>query len=115
MTAAMQRIELDDLVATGPDTVTALAQTMFYKSGLHYTVGPQELTFTLKGPGEWLRPEQWLKLASLNSTGQTIIGTELTSHYDNVSWLTESVTWEWGRQDAFRTWKATAKCRRYWR
>ena len=115
MTGAMQRIELDGLVATSADTVTKLAQTQYYKAGLHYTAGPQELTFTLKGPGEWLRPDQWLSLACHNTTGETVIRSGHAAGYDVVGWITENVTWEWGRQDAFRTWSATAKCRRFWR
>ena len=115
MTAAEQRIELDDLIVTSVDMATQLAQTQYYKAGLHYTAGPQELTFTLKGPGEWLRPEQWVSLACQNSSGLTITRSGYATSFDDVGWLVESVTWEWGRQDAFRSWSATAKCRRYWR
>lgn len=115
LTAAMQRIELDGLIIASVDMATQLAQAQYYKAGLHYTAGPQELTFTLKGPGEWLRPEQWVSLACLNSSGLTITRSGYSGAFDDVGWLIESVTWEWGRQDAFRSWAATAKCRRYWR
>jgi hypothetical protein len=108
-------IAYDDLVVTSANAAALLAQSLYYKAGLQYTAGPQEMTFTLKGPGEWLRPEQWLTLACHNSTGETLIVAGHSGSYDTVSWLTESVTWTWGRNGAFRTWAATVKCRRYWR
>jgi hypothetical protein len=117
MTAADQRIEIDDLVTSWESMAPQIAKTQYYKAGLHYQEGAQELTFTLKGPGEWLRPEQYIALACVNATGETIVVADQTPPYthDLVGWLTESITWEWGRQGAFRTWSATAKCRRYWR
>jgi hypothetical protein len=117
MTAADQKIEIDDLVTSWESMATQIAKTQYYKAGLHYEEGAQELTFTLKGPGEWLRPEQFIALACLNSTGEIITVSGYASPYaiDVVGWLTESITWEWGRQGAFRSWSATAKCRRYWR
>lgn len=115
LTAAAQIIEYDDLVAVSANAAGELAQALYYKAGLHYSVGPQEATFTLKGPGEWLRPEQWLTLACYNLSGQTVVAEGLGDEYQTVSWLTESITWTWGRAEAFRTWAATATCRRYWR
>jgi hypothetical protein len=115
MTTAQQRIEIDDAITPWSSAVNDLARMQYYKAGLHYMDGAQELTFTLKGPGEWLKPEQFIAVASINSSGKIITQAGYSGTYDLPGWLIESVTWEWGRQGAFRSWTATAKCRRYWR
>ena len=114
LTATQQIAEITDLVISDSAALTNLAQTQYYKAGLHYVAGSQQATLTLRGIGEWLRPEQWLTVICDNDTGETL-DDATAEDYDTVGWLVESVTWEWGMSNNFRTWKATAQCRRYWR
>jgi hypothetical protein len=121
LTSQDQFVELDDLVITDPNVVEQLAQTLYYKYGLNYASGMQEITFNVKGAGHWLRPEQYVRIPCVASTGEVITwdryvnyagGMDLTS----ISWLIESVTWEWGLNDkGLRTWKVTTRGRRFWR
>ena len=114
LTATHQIAEITDLVIGDGAALNNLAQTQYYKAGLHYVAGSQQATLTLRGIGEWLRPEQWLTVICDNDTGETL-DPDVAEDYDTVGWLVESVTWEWGVSNNFRTWKATAQCRRYWR
>jgi len=118
--ASVQLIELDDLVATTVNAVIQLAETMYYKNGLNYSHGAQEIIFNVKGPGNWLYPEQYVQIPTVVETGKTIALTDYGQvsgeTHTMTSWLIESVTWEWGLNDNnARTWKVTARGRRYWR
>jgi hypothetical protein len=120
VSATDQLIELDDLVVVSQNVVSALAQTMYYKNGLNYLLGAQEIIFSTKGAGLWLRPEMYVQIPNVADTGAVID----QSVYDQVpgqthtttSWLIESVDWEWGLgENNVRTWKNTARGRRFWR
>lgn len=115
VTAAQQGIEYSDLICTTVTDVNLLAETLYCKAGLHYETGPQEASFTVKGVGEWLRPDMWVIIMCNNDTGETGLSTLGGGVWDAVSWLLEEVTWEWGSNGPFRTWRATARGRRYWR
>ena len=114
--ASAQLIELDDLVVTSSNIAKQLSQTMYYKNGLHYTNGAQEITFSAKGPCLWLEPEIFVNIPVTVKTGEVIAYdgiTDITAGW--TSWLIESITWEWGlNEDNTRSWKATARGRRYW-
>ena len=114
-------VELDDLVITDPNIVQQLAQTMYYRYGLNYASGMQEIAFDVKGTGHWLRPEQYVRIPCVTSTGEVVTWDEYVNYAGGmaltaISWLIESVTWEWGmNENRVRTWKVTARGRRFWR
>ena len=118
MTAADQKIEIDDLVTSWESMATQIAKTQYYKAGLHYDGRRAGVDVHAEGTGRMaaagtvhrdLLPQQHRRdHCSLSGYGAPYT-------YDLVGWLTESITWEWGRQGAFRSWSATVKCRRYWR
>ena len=114
--ASAQLIELDDLVITSSDMAMQLARAMYFKNGLHYTNGAHEITFSAIGPCLWLYPEAFVNIPVTVKTGAVIAYddvTDITAGW--TSWLIESITWEWGlNEDKTRSWKATARGRRYW-
>jgi hypothetical protein len=114
--AGTQYIEFDDLVVSSVEAARWVALNMYYKSGLGWQTGAQEITFTLKGAGEWLKPDLYISLATYSGTGVTANRATATAYsYNEEGWLLDRVTWEWGRSEAFRSWKATAHGQRFWK